>query len=329
MSTNLRNRTLIAAVLALTTARFANAQSDVGARASGMAGAFVAVADDATAVYWNPAGVATGSIISVVLDAGRFRLGSTALQSAQNEEDTGAIVALSATAIGLAYHRLGTYGIVAAEPAVMGSQSREEVRRGVRAHDARPPCRRASINQHIVVGVTPKVMRAEGHSAADVDVGVMAWVNHLRAGLLARHLTTPEFGDDGVGIALEREVLVGAAWGSGWTGVSRVPASLGFDLFARSTPAGGWRDVSRSLSPYRSPYRSLCRDRTRARWCRQNHPTAIAPTVGTMKKVTAWIMRGSYLQLACQSSTTAFRRDTATEKGPARNYSVKVTRFLA
>ena len=33
----------------------------VGTRAEGMGGAFVAVADDATAVYWNPAGIATGA----------------------------------------------------------------------------------------------------------------------------------------------------------------------------------------------------------------------------------------------------------------------------
>src|SRR4029453_5176655 len=31
----------------------------VGTRAQGMAGAFVAVADDATATYWNPAGLAS------------------------------------------------------------------------------------------------------------------------------------------------------------------------------------------------------------------------------------------------------------------------------
>src|SRR4030095_8281925 len=73
---------------------------------------------------------------------------------------------------------------------------------------------------------------------------------------------------------------------------------------------GSWRCVSRILSPFR--------DRTRARWCRQNHPNAIAPTVGTMKKVTAWIMRGSLLQMACRSSTTTFRRDTATERLRAR-----------
>jgi hypothetical protein len=33
----------------------------IGSRAEGMGGAFVAVADDASAVYWNPAGIATGA----------------------------------------------------------------------------------------------------------------------------------------------------------------------------------------------------------------------------------------------------------------------------
>ena len=110
MFTNLRKRTLIAAVLTLAMSRVAAAQGEVGTRASGMAGAFVAVADDASAVYWNPAGVGTGSLVSVVLDAGRFRLGRAPSEGIQNEEDTGAIVALSATAFGFAYYRVGTYG---------------------------------------------------------------------------------------------------------------------------------------------------------------------------------------------------------------------------
>src|SRR5438046_1982730 len=45
----------------------------VGIRAQGMGGAFVAVADDATASWWNPAGVATGAYFSSVLEFDRLR----------------------------------------------------------------------------------------------------------------------------------------------------------------------------------------------------------------------------------------------------------------
>src|SRR5512132_2607441 len=49
---------------------FAPAQSfdDVGIRAVGMAGAFVAVADDASASFWNPAGLATGPFFSMSIE---------------------------------------------------------------------------------------------------------------------------------------------------------------------------------------------------------------------------------------------------------------------
>ena len=80
MFTNTRNPALIAVVLTLAATDLAYAQGPVGTRASGMAGAFVAVADDATAVYWNPAGVATGSSSACV---GRrpLQVGSSRLQS--------------------------------------------------------------------------------------------------------------------------------------------------------------------------------------------------------------------------------------------------------
>src|SRR5712672_1843444 len=45
--------------------------AQVGERPQGMAGAFVAVADDASAVYWNPAGLATGSTFDAQVDVGR------------------------------------------------------------------------------------------------------------------------------------------------------------------------------------------------------------------------------------------------------------------
>ena len=45
----------------------------VGTRAQGMGGAFVAVADDATATWWNPAGLATRRATSVCVMASRPR----------------------------------------------------------------------------------------------------------------------------------------------------------------------------------------------------------------------------------------------------------------
>jgi hypothetical protein len=39
-------------------------------------------------------------------------------------------------------------------------------------------------------------------------------------------------------------VRVGAAWGSGWTGISRVIVSLDGDLTSRVTPGGDRRDIA-------------------------------------------------------------------------------------
>jgi hypothetical protein len=251
MFTNTPNPALIAAVLTLALAELAYAQGPVGTRASGMAGAFVAVADDATAVYWNPAGVATGSIVSVVLDAGRFQLGASRLQSAEDQEDTSAIVALSATSFGLAYYRLGTY-VTSAEPAVSGHDSREEVGHSVHALTTNTAgvSLVQSIGHNIVVGVTPKFVWGAGSRKGDVDAGLMVWVNHVRLGVVGRNLTTPEFGDDSSPFELNREVRVGGAWGSGWTGISRVIVAVDGDVMSRPTPDGDRRDVAAGLETW-------------------------------------------------------------------------------
>src|ERR1043166_1692648 len=46
----------------------AQTAAPVGVRAEGMGGAFVAVADDATAAWWNPAGLATGALFRAILE---------------------------------------------------------------------------------------------------------------------------------------------------------------------------------------------------------------------------------------------------------------------
>src|SRR5512140_3040954 len=61
-------------LLSIALAAPARAQGDppVGIRAAGMAGAFTAVADDATAAVWNPAGLASGSYVSLAIDGNQF-----------------------------------------------------------------------------------------------------------------------------------------------------------------------------------------------------------------------------------------------------------------
>jgi hypothetical protein len=272
-----RNRALLAVFLTLVSVDGAFAQRLVGSRASGMAGAFVAVADDASAVYWNPAGIATGTLVSAVIDFGQGQTGEEPVKVSAGQRDTGFTLAFSATAIGLAYYRLGAYGTGAVEPAVSDAPSREEVRRSVQGLTTSTlgVSLLQSLGQHIVVGVTPKYMWGEARRGVssdldvdaaldtaqdldgpstgtfDVDAGVMVAVNHIRLGLVGRNLTTPEFGDEpGDVIEVEREVRAGAAWGSGWTGISRVVVSVDGDILSRATPSGDRRDLAAGVETW-------------------------------------------------------------------------------
>jgi hypothetical protein len=243
--------------LFLLSAGHAFAQSPIGSRAEGMAGAFVAVADDASAVYWNPAGIASGSLVSAVISFGQIsqpaESPANSTQPFENQRDSGGIVALSATAIGGAYYRLSTYGLGAAEPAVSGAPSRQDVLRSVQTltMDTVGVSLLQSLGDYIVVAATPRFVRAAGDNALDVDAGVMFSRNHVRLGLVARNLAAPSFeSDEHEAVDLDRAVRIGAAWGSGWTGVSRVIVSADGDLTSRVTPTGDRRDIAAGVETW-------------------------------------------------------------------------------
>src|SRR5204863_3684316 len=81
----------IALFLAIAVSLHAQSYEDIGTRAQGMAGAFVAVADDASATWWNPAGLATAR------NAVDF--------SAEISEGGRGGVALAFPSLGLSYYR--------------------------------------------------------------------------------------------------------------------------------------------------------------------------------------------------------------------------------
>src|SRR5579859_5706922 len=80
---------------------FARAQGSppVGLRAAGMAGAFTAVADDATAPVWNPAGLASGSYFSVAADGSHL------------DRQSAIFVGMATPPLGLTYWRTATDGL--------------------------------------------------------------------------------------------------------------------------------------------------------------------------------------------------------------------------
>ena len=79
----------------------------LGTRALGLAGAFVAVADDATAAYWNPAGLSTGSVFSLLFDhAVTETLTDRSRVASPGTARAGTIIGMSTNTTALSYYRL-------------------------------------------------------------------------------------------------------------------------------------------------------------------------------------------------------------------------------
>jgi hypothetical protein len=262
----------VLAVLAGLLPTLAGAQAPLGSRASGMGGAFVGVADDASAVYWNPSGLATGAFVSFIVTLGENEATPDGPEPVAAERISGGMVALSLPPLGLAYYRLATYGTSVPAPAVTTVPSREEVRRSVQAlaTSVFGVSLLQSVTEYIVVGATPKVvwgsaaretaaiLRASealdaaadldrfGTTTFDIDASVMLAIGGIRAGVVGRNLTAPSFAtsDGGDEIELKREARFGAAWGAGWPGIARVVVSADADLMSRPTPLGDRRDVA-------------------------------------------------------------------------------------
>jgi len=135
----------------------------VGVRAAGMAGAFVAVADDATAAYWNPAGLATGRLFAAVID-----------HRETHDGPDSTFVGVSVPVVALTYYRLGAFDRQDLGSAVVSTHNA-----GVSLVQ--------SLTSAMTIGTTLRFVHRRS-AAFDADVGVLAAHRALRIGLGARNL---------------------------------------------------------------------------------------------------------------------------------------------
>jgi hypothetical protein len=249
----------------------ASAQSfdAVGTRAAGMSGAFVAVADDASAVYWNPGGLAAGAYFSLLLDR------TEASTSPEGQPSAGSrsafLLSLSAPALGISYYRLRATSLNPPDLTVPPALGRPvagpgEIRLQTLVTHHAGATLVQSITDGVAVGASLKLIRGIAASAFvddrdrdallgegagllgratnkfDADVGVMATAGRFRLGLTVRNLVEPEFetanGDRP--IVLERQARAGLAV----IPVQDWVVAADFDLVRTRGPLGDVRDAA-------------------------------------------------------------------------------------
>ncbi len=213
-----------------TTARAQHVFEAVGERALGMGGAFVAVADDATAVYWNPAGRVSGPAAGMTIGWHRFQFGNH-----KDEVRPGPVrrhanlTSLGTWPLGLAYGRFetsrlveGPDGVVIAETLQTSQYSAtilQSVSSGlvvgstlkyVRGHVAEAPAEGATTGDALKAAGD---LEGSRHGRFDLDLGVMANLAPLRVGLTWKNLRSPSFGPSPtVSNTLPRQARLGVAF---------------------------------------------------------------------------------------------------------------------
>lgn len=244
----------------------------VGTRAQGMGGAFVGVADDGTAIYWNPAGLAAGSYFSLALDHG---VGEPTQQGNRGGDSKNTIIGVSMPALGLGYYRLEARSVVPSllllpvdeVPSSRNLSAVEPVRVNSLVTHHTGVTLVQSLMQGVAVGTTLKAVNGSAASTLvdavtvegaldrdvdevfgdsrtefDFDIGVMASGGGLKVGLTVRNVLEPGFQLPGGGdeLTLDRQARAGLSYQvhTNWL------AAADFDLLRSRDAFGERRDIA-------------------------------------------------------------------------------------
>jgi hypothetical protein len=211
----------------------------VGIRAQGMGGAFTAIADDSTASWWNPAGLASGAFFNLILETSSNR------QPADRDavpawRSTSRGFSVAYPALALSYYRLRISEIrPIGSTAGTGGGRQDTGAVSVRLRSLVLNQFGATVGQslgaHFVLATTFKLVRAgavadvqsqqttieaaeefdpRAETHTGLDVGGMARFGAMTLGLTVRNATQPTFGEGEQAFALSRHARAGVAFSS-------------------------------------------------------------------------------------------------------------------
>jgi hypothetical protein len=246
--TAVRFRQLVSiALLSIAGSAPASAQivESTGPRALGMGGAFVAVASDSSAIWWNPGGLAAGPFMDMAL----ARASTDAGESLPSWRHRTTSFTLATPPFGIGYYRFRLTDIQPFWPAGQSSPGREDERVGLPARSLSASQLGVTLVQTLTPGIhagtTLKYLRGTVDDGAaqgrfDVDVGVLAVTGSMRLGAVVRNLREPEFED----FRLPRQVRVGAAFDAEVARGTPLTVAMDADLGAYDAGGGDRRVVA-------------------------------------------------------------------------------------
>jgi hypothetical protein len=209
----------------------------IGIRAQGMSGAFVAVADDATSTWWNPAGLASGGYFNSIIEFDRVDHPAGTRARA---------IALNVPSLGLSYYRLALNGMRLTDPTGSLSASRED--QGVLNQFGATVGQ--SVGSRLVLGSTLKLVHALGKTGGDLDMGAIATFSRFRLGLAVKNLRSPEFSDGDTQLELTRQVRAGASIRGGSPSRAEITGALDADLTTTPTAVGDERHLATGVEAW-------------------------------------------------------------------------------